>query len=58
MNDFNFFRLSYHQFLVENIPEGLHSVLPAVPTPNYRYSDEEGMNNTVLHFSDYEDTSD
>lgn len=44
MNDFNFFRLSYHQFLVENIPEGLHGVLPAVPTPNYRYSDEEGMN--------------
>lgn len=35
-------RLSYHQFLVENIPEGLHGVLPAVPTPNYRYSDEEG----------------
>lgn len=35
-------RLSYHQFLVENIPCGLHGLLPAVPTPNYRYSDEEG----------------
>lgn len=35
-------RLSYHQFLVENIPEGLHTLLPVAPVPNYRFKDEEG----------------
>ena len=37
-------RLSYHQFLVENIPEGLHSLLPVAPTPNYRFTEEQGIN--------------
>lgn len=35
-------RLSYHQFLVENIPEGLHSLLPVAPAPNYRFTEEQG----------------
>lgn len=37
-------RLSYHQFLIENIPEGLHSLLPVAPAPNYRFTEEQGIN--------------
>lgn len=35
-------RSSYHQFLVETIPEGLHSLLPVAPAPNYRFVSEQG----------------
>lgn len=35
-------RSSYHQFLVEIIPEGLHCLLPVVPAPNYRFATEQG----------------
>ncbi|XP_078375127.1 nuclear cap-binding protein subunit 1-like isoform X2 [Oculina patagonica] len=35
-------RLAYHQFLIENIPDGLHTLLPVPPAPNYRFKDEQG----------------
>lgn len=39
------YRSSYHQFLVEIIPEGLHCLLPVVPAPNYRFATEQGIVN-------------
>ncbi|CAH3163167.1 unnamed protein product [Porites lobata] len=35
-------RFSYHQFLIENIPEGLHSLLPVTPSPSYRFTPDQG----------------
>ena len=37
-------RLAYHQFLIENIPEGLHTLVPVTPVSNYRFQAEQGIN--------------
>lgn len=34
-------RSSYHQFLVESIPEGLQNLLPIIHAPNYRFTTEQ-----------------